>query len=230
MILVDSHEDLAWNILTFGRDYTQSAAETRQREAGSEVPAHNVDSLLGYTDYQRGQVALIFSTLFAAPVRLREGPWDTQFYLDANHARILYRAQLDLYRRLVDDHPDKFRLVGSGKDLQTILEEWEREAPKQESAEEAQEKESSAARRKKRRPAPIARATSGSSRRTPRVSQTGPQPVQVHRFVNVQTCASLRSNVADHDFAPVYSSKTSENPAAAGPATRCSSGPVSREI
>ena len=32
LLLVDSHEDLAWNMLTFGRDYTLSAAETRKRE------------------------------------------------------------------------------------------------------------------------------------------------------------------------------------------------------
>ena len=29
----------------------------------------NEDALLGWADYQRGQVAVIFSTLFAAPIR-----------------------------------------------------------------------------------------------------------------------------------------------------------------
>jgi membrane dipeptidase len=130
--------------LTFGRDYTLPAAETRRREAGGETPAYNGDTLLGFPDYQRGQVALIFSTLFAAPARRREGPWDTQFYLDSNHARILYRAQLDVYLRLVDDHPDKFRLVQTDQDLKTVLAEWEREMPKQETVEEAQERERSA--------------------------------------------------------------------------------------
>jgi membrane dipeptidase len=148
MILVDAHEDLAWNILTFGRDYTLPAVETRRREAGGETPRYNGDALLGWPDYQRGQVALVFSTLFAAPARSREGPWDTQFYLDANHARILYRAQLDVYHRLVDDHPDKFRLVAFQKDLEAVLAEWDKEFPIQEPREELQKEERSAARRR----------------------------------------------------------------------------------
>ena len=68
---VDAHQDLAWNILTFGRDYTLSAAETRQREAGGLAPQVNGDTLLGYPDYMRGNVALVFATLFAAPVRAK---------------------------------------------------------------------------------------------------------------------------------------------------------------
>ncbi len=55
LLLVDSHEDLAWNMLTFGRDYTLSAAETRKREVGALTPQVNDDSLLGWPDYQRGK-------------------------------------------------------------------------------------------------------------------------------------------------------------------------------
>jgi len=47
MLIVDSHEDLAWNALTFGREYMRSAAETRSLEAGSETPARNGNTLLG---------------------------------------------------------------------------------------------------------------------------------------------------------------------------------------
>ena len=36
MIIVDAHQDIAWNMLTFGRDYTRSAEETRRCEAGSQ--------------------------------------------------------------------------------------------------------------------------------------------------------------------------------------------------
>ena len=76
-ILIDAHQDLAWNILTFGRDYTLSAAETRKRELGTLVPQVNGDTLLGWPDYQRGKVAVIFSTLFATPTRHKMGEWDT---------------------------------------------------------------------------------------------------------------------------------------------------------
>jgi membrane dipeptidase len=127
MLLVDAHQDLAWNMLTFGRDYTRSAAETRRLEAGGAAPLHNGDTLLGWADYQAGRVAVIFATLFAAPHRRQEGDWDTQVYRDAQQAHRLYRAQLDAYHRLVERHDKKFRLVFGRADLQQVLEHWQRQ-------------------------------------------------------------------------------------------------------
>jgi membrane dipeptidase len=123
-LIVDAHQDLAWNILSFGRDYTRSAAETRRLEAGSEIPNYNGDTLLGWPDYQRGRVALVFSTLFAAPIRRKLDDWDRQVYQTIAQAHALYQAQLDAYHRLADDHPDKFRLIQVQGDLQSLLDHW----------------------------------------------------------------------------------------------------------
>ena len=49
-LIVDSHQDMDWNMLTFGRDYTLSALETRQNEAGKIAPQVNGDTLLGWPD------------------------------------------------------------------------------------------------------------------------------------------------------------------------------------
>jgi len=68
-LIVDAHEDLAWNALTFGRDYTRSALATRQAEATSETPRRNGNTLLGLPEYLQGQVAVIFGALFASPAR-----------------------------------------------------------------------------------------------------------------------------------------------------------------
>lgn len=125
MLLVDAHEDLAYNILTFGRDYTRSAAETRHAESGSQIYEQNGDTLLGWPDFQRGQVALIFATLFAAPQRAREGDWDTQCYKNADEARHRYRLQADVYHRLCDEYPAKFRLARGSRDVRAILAGWE---------------------------------------------------------------------------------------------------------
>ena len=57
-------------MLKYGRDYTRAAAETRRLEAGTATVLENEDALLGWPDYQRGQVAVIFSTLFATPSAL----------------------------------------------------------------------------------------------------------------------------------------------------------------
>jgi membrane dipeptidase len=124
MLIVDAHQDLAWNILTFGRDYTRSAEETRRLEEGTQAPTHNGDSLLGWPDYQRGQVAVVFATLFAAPIRHKLGDWDTLTYTNPDQAYTSYSAQLDAYHRLVDDHPDKFRLVQTLPDLEDVLAHW----------------------------------------------------------------------------------------------------------
>jgi membrane dipeptidase len=123
-ILVDAHQDLAWNMLTFSRDYTLSAAETRQREEGSLAVRVNGDTLLGYPDYLRGGVAVVFATLFAAPIRARSGEWDKQTYVDSNHAHRLYSGQLDAYYHLIDRAPDKFRLALTTRDLDDVLSAW----------------------------------------------------------------------------------------------------------
>lgn len=123
-LIVDAHCDLAWNMLNYGRDYTRSAADTRLLEQGSIAPEKNGDSLIGWPDYQRGQVAVIFPTLFASPARHKEGEWDRLTYADSEQAHRLYRRQLDTYRELADSRPDYFRLICNTRELGNHLAEW----------------------------------------------------------------------------------------------------------
>ena len=118
--IVDSHQDLAWNILSFGRDYTRSAHETRRIEKGGGTVKHNGDTLLGWPEYQQGEVVAIFATLFSTPVRWAYD-WETYFYKDPKEANRQYRQQLDIYHRLTDDHPDKFRLITTASNLTEVL-------------------------------------------------------------------------------------------------------------
>lgn len=126
-LMVDAHEDLAWNILSFGRDYTQSASDTRLRERGSLAAVVNGDTLLGWLDYQIGKVVIVFSTLFVAPERRKLGDWDRQCYTDYDEAHLLYSHQLDAYDRLAGDHPDMFQKVEKQADLHAILNHWDRQ-------------------------------------------------------------------------------------------------------
>lgn len=125
-ILIDAHQDLAWNMLSFGRDYTLPVAETRRKELGSIAPQVNGDTLLGWPNYQLGNVEIIFSTLFAAPVRHKLGEWDQQCYASPEEAHLRYSMQLDAYDRLVDNHPAMFRKIEKRLDLQSVLEHWQR--------------------------------------------------------------------------------------------------------
>ncbi|MCU0486054.1 MAG: dipeptidase [Anaerolineales bacterium] len=122
-VLVDAHQDLAWNALTFGRDYSLTTAEIRQEEAGGQVPEINGDTLLGWDAYQRGQVALIFATLFAAPLRAQSHPELPQYYANPDQAYTLYRRQADHYLRLFEQHPDKFQPITSRAQLSNLMEQ-----------------------------------------------------------------------------------------------------------
>jgi membrane dipeptidase len=127
MIIVDSHEDIAWNIVTFGRDYSRSVLETRRLEEGSDTPKRNGQTLLGWPEWVKGRVGVVFATLFAAPVRRRVGRWETACYQDAEGAHRLYRAQLEAYDRLFDQHPDRFQRVTDRRELETVLGTWANE-------------------------------------------------------------------------------------------------------
>jgi membrane dipeptidase len=127
-LIIDSHQDIAWNMLTYGRDYTRSAYETRTLEAVTDVPERNGDCTAGWPEYQRGQVAAVFATLFAAPARKKE-PGDILLYADTQTAHRLYRNQIDVYRRLADSHPDKFRLIASAGELNSVIDHWSKPVP-----------------------------------------------------------------------------------------------------
>lgn len=123
--IIDAHEDLAYNALSFNRDYRKSAADIRTQETGTPIPGLTGDSVLGWPDFQRGQVAVIFSTLFIAPRGYAGGPWENQVFDDPASAHALYERQVEYYRRLTDEHADEFRLVCSQADLQAVLKPWQ---------------------------------------------------------------------------------------------------------
>lgn len=126
MIIVDGHEDLAWNALTFDRDYTRSALETRAMEDGTSIPEWNGDTLLGWPEWVRGGVAVVFATLFSTPLRWKKGPWDVRCYADAEEAHSLYRSDLAYYHRLVDEHAEKFHLILDKHDLGITESTWQK--------------------------------------------------------------------------------------------------------
>lgn len=124
-LIVDAHQDLAYNALAFGRDYSRSAHATRASEKDGWPPTVNGECLLGLPEYLSGQVAIIFNTLFASPRRgpLAEGD-KLPSYGDANEAHKVYARQLDYYARLTDEHP-QFRPIRARGDLETVLASWQ---------------------------------------------------------------------------------------------------------
>lgn len=124
-LIIDSHQDLSWNIINLKRDYTRSAYDIRQAEVNTPIPAFNGNTLLGWPEYQTAGVALVFGTLFCEPRRLDQGKYPIITYKDSNEAHTCYRRNLDTYLELTENHPDKFRLILSKADLQQHWLQWE---------------------------------------------------------------------------------------------------------
>lgn len=123
-LIIDSHEDLAWNIVNLDRDYTRSAYETRKAEAGTPIPAFNGNTLLGWPQYIEGRVAVVFGTLYCGPKRLDQGKFPVRVYETPQEAHRCYHENLDAYRRLADEHPDHFHLLMDQSELADHLSKW----------------------------------------------------------------------------------------------------------
>lgn len=135
--IIDAHQDLAWNMHVYGRDYTQSVTQTREVERGTYVPGQNGDTLLGWPEYQKGRIAFVIGSLFALPLRKRHEIPEKFCYSDAQQAYDLCRRQCDLYDRLVNDHPDKFHLIETKEELDAIATQWNRLSEDSQSGETA---------------------------------------------------------------------------------------------
>lgn len=127
MIVVDAHEDLAWNARSFGRDYTRSAWEIREQEAGTEIPAINGRCMLGLPEWLAGRVAVIFGTIFVMPQRHARSPLE-RTYRTPEEAHAEGMAQMDYYERLAETC-ERFVLVHTRRDLEAVLETWKEPLP-----------------------------------------------------------------------------------------------------
>jgi membrane dipeptidase len=123
MIVVDAHQDIAYNVLTYNRDYIHSARQTQRREQGTDTRDQAGRATLGLPDALLGRVALVCATLFVAPEASKMGPWDTLTYRDAREAYTQALRQMDYYQRLADETA-RVRLVRTQADLDAVLATW----------------------------------------------------------------------------------------------------------
>lgn len=121
MIIVDAHEDLAYNVLADGRNYLQSAYDTRVQEQDSYVSALIGDCMLGLPEWLQGGVAVIFSTLFTMPRHAAKS--GEMSYVNSEGAYQQAFAQLNIYRRWHHEN-GRLRLITRRPHLETVLESW----------------------------------------------------------------------------------------------------------
>ncbi len=121
-IIVDAHQDIAFNFTEFRRDFLQSALKKRGQEDNSPA-AIRLRGLasVGLPDMLLGRVAIAFATLFVTP---RWAPWPTKYNYETPQEAFQHaRRQLDYYNRLVDTD-ERLVPVLSQSDLQLVLDSW----------------------------------------------------------------------------------------------------------
>ena len=127
MILVDAHQDIAYNALTFGRNYSLPVYKKRRAELHHNWhPIHGPGVVTaGLPDALLGRVALVFATLFVEPAgsALTEGG-TPPIYNTPREAYQAATAQWDYYQRLADEN-DQIRLVTTAADLDAVLSQWQ---------------------------------------------------------------------------------------------------------
>lgn len=118
MLIVDAHQDIAYNALGSLRDYRQSALEHRQREG-------TLEATLGLPDALLGRVGVVFSTLFVEPKAKMLSPVvGADFsYTTPKEAYQKALLQMDYYQRLTDEDP-RVRLIRTQADLEAVLATW----------------------------------------------------------------------------------------------------------
>ena len=122
--IIDAHQDIAYNALSFQRGYSTLGSANPPKGTRDEHPCY-VESgqcqRLAGPEYQSGQIAVIFATLWIPPWQYRGGDWDTLAYQSSKQAGIVYRKQVDYYRRLCDENPEMFKLILNRSDLSDVL-------------------------------------------------------------------------------------------------------------
>jgi len=122
-IIVDAHEDIAWNVLCFGRNYLRSAHSIRRSEAHGPVEAVNGVAMLGLPDWLKGGIAVIGATLFTPPERKRTSSLES-YYSDDEEAHSIAERQAEIYERMAQGC-EQIKLIQTRADLEAVLRTWE---------------------------------------------------------------------------------------------------------
>ncbi len=116
-LIVDAHEDIAWNKLALGRDILESVAEKRTREGSN--PAHGEGSaMVGLPDLLAGNVRIVFSTIYVAQARPDRTGWG-KTYTSPQEAHDQAREQLEYYASLTKD--PRVTIVRTKADLERAI-------------------------------------------------------------------------------------------------------------
>lgn len=113
-IIIDAHQDIAYNAIALGRDFRTSVLEKR---ASIENEERDGIPMVGLPEVLSGNIRIIFATLFASPAGEYSLPGHG--YSTAAEAEKQARQQLDYYKNLDDP---RVSLVTTSAQLERVLE------------------------------------------------------------------------------------------------------------
>ncbi len=122
-MVIDGHQDVAWNALEFGRDPMLSAYLVRQMEAESEVVHMVGRRTTGLREYLVGRVGIVFATIFVMPRSYAYAGYTKMTYANSRQAEARAQEQMSFYQELAKKEPH-FTLLLNKSDLETVLVSW----------------------------------------------------------------------------------------------------------
>ena len=123
MLIVDAHEDIAYNALRYNRDYSTSALNIRSAESNSQNMLANGLACLGHDEWLSGHVGIIFATLFSPPYSHYSGDSAQMYYQNADQAHKLAHNQLDYYLHM--EEKDDFQIIRNLSELEFVITSWD---------------------------------------------------------------------------------------------------------
>jgi membrane dipeptidase len=127
-IIVDAHQDLAWNMRDLDRDFRLSAHAKRKAEIGTPVVQQDGLCMTGLPEALLGRVAVIFATIFANPQGSAYNLPSRHMYSTPAEAHQIGMSQLDYYHELADSHPN-IALIRDQGELERVLATWQPDVP-----------------------------------------------------------------------------------------------------
>ncbi len=116
-LIVDAHEDLAYNAVSHGRDLMKSAKERRKIE---DQNADDGGATTSFPDLISGNVRIVFGTLYANPCGSEFSSSSEPCYSNAEEAHAQARTQLDYYKSL--ERKGVISIIKTKSQLEEIIE------------------------------------------------------------------------------------------------------------
>lgn len=126
--IVDSHEDVAWNVVAIGRDFTKRVSEWEEHP---EITRKAGQRMISLPDLLEAKVQVIIGTIFVLPEIAAHSDWNDgfKFYRNPEEAYNQGREQIDFYHALAT-RDERVQIIRSANDLDSFVTNLDTEPPK----------------------------------------------------------------------------------------------------